>query len=98
MKRLFRRLLGKDPEPREWRPGVERRKKPRTSVSSIVANNPARFDPTRDEVEAAKPEPEPRKGPGLALDDRTEEGGDPYDPGSYKRPDIWQKIRKSDDS
>ncbi len=80
MLRFLQRLLGWDSHPTEANPeGVERRREPRTSVSSVLANGPARLAEKTD-TKPATPGVGP-KYPELSMNKPGEGGGTPQNTG-----------------
>jgi len=94
MLRLLQRLLGWDTHPEQTElESVERRQQARASTSAILAASPAPADDRTEKGPA---------GPELSLEDpesgrnRTKEVGiDPYDTGTFNRPDMWNPPKES---
>jgi len=94
---FLRRLWGQNAPPAAAEPEApDRRREPRTSPATVIAESPLRHVKT--------PEPEPGDDPGadLTLEDTDararpssmEDGVDPYNTGAfYNRPDAWRKAK-----
>jgi len=102
MLRFLQRLLGWDQQSTPRRPGEERRSTPRTSAASVLASEHAKA--TTRPAPVAPPPKKQSTVPELSLEDldpamlEGEGGGNnPYDTGRFKRPDAWNRVKKSED-
>ncbi len=95
MLRFLQRLLGWDSHPTASKPeGMERRRTPRTSPASVLADAPpqAAEDPHAAEgnksAEAATPELS-LQDPEFNPEKPSKDGSNPYDTGKFNRLNIW---------
>ncbi len=104
MLRFLQGLFGRDATATPRRPGEERRKTPRTSAASVLAGQHPAVTPAPAPTEAPAPKPKKRSStPKLSLEDNGSpaqdddgDGGNPYDTGTFKRPDAWRRVTKAD--
>jgi hypothetical protein len=78
---------------------ADRRKSPRTSPASVLTTKPPlplkEPDTEPGGLELSEEEPEEVVlDPSIGLEDTAEVGGDPYDTGAYRPPDVWRKTKK----
>lgn len=101
MLRFFQRLLGWDSHPASSNPeGIERRRMPRTSAASVLADGPPQTADNPHPAEANEPEePAEPEEPELSLQSpessmhkAKEDGRDPYDTGRFNRPNVWSNA------
>ena len=105
MLRFLQRLLGWDSHPARSQPeGTERRRTPRTSPASVLADASSqatekpRAAEANQSAEAATPElslqdPElNRENPELNLENPSKDGSDPYDAGTFNRSSPWSNA------
>jgi len=98
MLRFLQRLLGWDSHPASSQPeGTERRRTPRTSPASVLADaslqatEESRAAEANKSAETATPELS-LQNPELNLEKPSEDGSDPYDTGSFNRPNVWSNA------
>ncbi len=94
MLRFLQRLLGWSSHPTDSNPeGYERRREPRTSVTSVLATHPMRLAEKTD----AEPTTEGvgRKFPELSMNKPGEDGGSAHDAGEANQPDAWVEADES---
>jgi hypothetical protein len=82
--------------------GDDRRRSPRTSPASVLTTKPPlpvqQPDTEPGGLELSEEEPEEVVlDPSISLEDTGEVGGDPYDTGAFRPPDIWRKTTKRDE-
>jgi hypothetical protein len=99
MLKFLHRFFGRNSDPASTNPdGIERRTAPRTSAASVLATKPApqaavsstAADEVADDSEESGlslEEPGPNQPDPVA-------GVDPYDTGSFNRPNAWNKATK----
>ena len=104
MLRYLRQLFGREETAPPRRPGEERRSTPRTSAASVLAGeHPAAPEPAVRVAAAAQPPADRQSPPELSLEEPDSnalgadgDGQNPYNTGSFKRPDAWQRVKKAD--
>jgi len=77
----------------------ERRQSPRTSPATVLTTKPPlpEKQPDTEPGELGLSEEGPEEvvvDPSIGLEDTTEVGGNPYDTGAYRPPDVWGKSTK----
>jgi len=101
MLKFLQRLLGWDSHTASSKPErVERRQTPRTSAASVLAQDQPQA--AEDSQPAAAKEPEKASEPTLSLQDpdinleeadkADADGSNPYDTGSFNRPNAWSNA------
>ncbi len=94
MLRFLQRLLGWNSHPTESNPeGYDRRREPRTSVTSVLATRPSRLAEKTDAEPATRGAG--RKYPELSMNKPGEGGGSAHDAEEANQPDAWVKANES---
>ncbi len=101
MIRFLQRLFGLDSDSSSsTQTGIERRRTPRTSASSVLAEThpaPPAEDAAEEPAEPVEPELS-LEDPDISLKEREEDVRKPYDTGRFNQPDAWGRAKKRDDN